>query len=102
MGRLSFAGKDAARFLNRVLTRNVGKQFVGQSRYSLVCNEAGGILDDVIISRDEKNWIMVCNASNREKLWKHFTEVRKANNYDLDMVDNTDSTAMVAIQGPKL
>ena len=40
---------------------------VGQSRYSLVCNESGGILDDIIVSRDLKNWTMVCNASNRAK-----------------------------------
>ena len=59
-----------------VLTRNVADQKVGQSRYSLVCNEAGGVLDDVIVSRDAKNWLMVCNASNREKLVKHFNDVR--------------------------
>src|SRR5437763_13756381 len=57
MGRLFFSGKDAARFLNRVLTRNVDVQKVGQSRYSLECNESGGILDDLIISKDVKNWI---------------------------------------------
>src|SRR5205814_355559 len=45
MGRLTFSGKDAQTFLNRVLTRNVTDQAVGQSRYSLVCNESGGILD---------------------------------------------------------
>ncbi len=102
MGRLSFKGKDAMAFLNKLSVRDISKAYVGQSKYSLICNAAGGILDDVIISRDEKNWLMVCNASNREKLWKHFTEVRKANNFDLDMVDNTESTAMVAIQGPKV
>src|SRR5207248_138734 len=72
MGRLYFSGKEAATFLNKVLTRNVADQKVGQSRYSLVCNEAGGVLDDIIISRDAKNWLMVCNASNREKLVKYF------------------------------
>ena len=34
----------------------------------------GGVLDDIIVSRDAKNWIMVVNASNREKLVKYFTE----------------------------
>jgi aminomethyltransferase len=102
MGRLLFSGKDAVAFLNKVLTRNVSEQRVGQSRYSLVCNESGGVLDDVIISKDTKNWILVCNASNREKLNKHFTEQRKALGLDFDMVDNTESTGMVAIQGPKV
>jgi aminomethyltransferase len=102
MGRLSFTGKDAVAFLNRVLTRNVSDQRVGQSRYSLVCNEDGGVLDDVIVSRDTKNWILVCNASNREKLVAHFGEQRKLSKLDFDMADNTESTAMVAIQGPKV
>lgn len=102
MGRLHFGGKDALAFLNRVLTRNVADQKVGQSRYSLVCNEAGGVLDDIIISRDQKQWIMVCNASNREKLVKYFVETRRSTKLDFDMADNTESTAMVALQGPKV
>src|SRR2546428_9620157 len=101
MGRMQFAGRDAAKFLNRVLTRNVGDQKVGQSRYSLVCNEAGGVLDDVIVSKDVKNWILVCNASNREKLHRHFVDVRHREDLDFDMSDQTESTGLVAIQGPK-
>jgi len=102
MGRLQFSGKDAAAFLAKILTRKIDDQTVGQSRYSLVCNEAGGVLDDVIVSRDTKHWIMVCNASNREKLLKHFNEVRRSANLDFDMADQTEATAMVAIQGPKV
>jgi aminomethyltransferase len=102
MGRLSFTGKDAQAFLNKVLTRNVADQRVGQSRYSLVCNEAGGVLDDIIVSKDTKNWMMVVNAGNREKIVNHFTEQRKKLGLDFDMADNTQSTAMVAIQGPKV
>lgn len=102
MGRLHFSGKDATAFLNRVLTRNVAEQQVGQSRYSLVCNEAGGVLDDVIVSRDAKKWILVCNASNREKLLKHFSDVRRQSDFDFDMADQTEGSAMIAIQGPKV
>src|SRR5688572_26642424 len=102
MGRLNFSGRDAQAFLNKVATRNVSDQVVGQSRYSLVCNEQGGILDDVIISRDQKNWLMVCNASNRAKLVKYFGEVRRDTGLDFDMTDNTEATGMVAIQGPKV
>src|SRR4051812_1816227 len=53
MGRIHFTGKEAGAFLNKVLTRNVADQKVGQSRYSLVCNESGGVLDDIIVSRDQ-------------------------------------------------
>jgi aminomethyltransferase len=102
MGRLQFSGNDATAFLNHVLTRNVAEQKLGQSRYSLVCNPSGGVMDDIIISRDVKHWMMVCNASNRDKLVKYFGEVRRQKNMDFDMADQTESTAMVAIQGPKV
>src|SRR5436190_14700130 len=102
MGRVYFSGKDTVAFLNRVLTRNVAEQRVGQSRYSLVCNENGGVMDDVIVSRDTKNWLVVCNASNREKLVAHFNAQRRTSGMDLDIADQTESTGMVAIQGPKV
>jgi glycine cleavage system aminomethyltransferase T len=78
MGRLSFSGPQAMALLDRVLTRKISDQKVGQSRYSLICNGAGGIIDDVIASRDQKNWLVVCNSSNRDRVVKHFNEVRRA------------------------
>ena len=102
MGRLTFSGRDAQTFLDRILTRKIADQAVGQSRYSLVCNESGGILDDIIVSRDLKNWTMVCNASNRAKLVKYFGEFRRSAGLDFDMADNTEATGMVAIQGPRV
>lgn len=102
MGRLHFTGKDAAAFLNRVVTRNLADQKVGQSRYSLVCNESGGTMDDVIVSRDEKHWLMVCNASNRQKLVDYFNQTIQNGGLDVTMADQTESTAMVALQGPKV
>ena len=102
MGRLYFSGPDAQKFLDHVVTRNVGQMKSGQSRYSLVCNEAGGVVDDVIVSRDVKRWIMVCNASNRARLVSYFHQVRHDKDFDFDMADETEATAMVAIQGPKV
>ena len=98
MGRLKFTGKNAEAFLQKICTRNISKGKVGQSMYSLVCNEQGKTLDDIIVSRADNHWMMVCNASNREKLLAWF------NNVGLDNVtleDETEKTAMVAIQGPK-
>jgi aminomethyltransferase len=102
MGRLHITGNDAVNFLNKVLTRNVAQQRVGQSRYSLVCNEAGGVLDDIIVSKDAKHWLIVCNASNREKIVKHLHNVRDQNKFSVQIADQTESTAMVALQGPKV
>jgi aminomethyltransferase len=100
MGRLYVSGADATAFLDRALTRNVSQQRVGQSRYSLVCNSAGGVLDDVIVSRGEEHWLIVCNASNREKIVKHLNDVRESKPFDVKIADQTESTAMVALQGP--
>ncbi len=102
MGRLQISGTDAIKFLQRVFTRDVEKMKPGQCRYGLICNEKGGILDDVIVSRDAKNWLMVVNAGNREKIVKHFHDVRSAEDLDFDLADNTESTAMIALQGPKV
>src|SRR3954468_10088473 len=102
MGRLHFKGPDTLKFLDKLVTRKIADMVVGQSRYSLVCNERGGVMDDVIVSRDSKYWLVVCNASNREKLLKHFNDVLRAGDYDLDMSDQTEATVMVAIQGPKV
>ncbi|HWP41451.1 MAG TPA: glycine cleavage system aminomethyltransferase GcvT [Tepidisphaeraceae bacterium] len=102
MGRLYFSGPDVLRFLNHVLTRNLSEQRVGQSRYSLICNESGGVLDDVIVSRDAKQWLIVCNAANRDKLVRYFQQVRHDLGLDFDISDQTEATAMVAIQGPKV
>lgn len=102
MGRVRFSGKDALKFLDTILTRKIVDQKIGQSRYSLVCNESGGVLDDVILSRDQKDWLLVCNASNREKLIGHFRKVRHDMDLDFDFNDQTESTAMIALQGPKV
>lgn len=100
MGRLEFIGPDATRFLDHLVTRNIETQAVGQCRYSLVCDASGGVLDDIIVSRDDDRWIVVCNASNRDKLLAHFETVHASGHYNAVITDLTESTAMVAIQGP--
>lgn len=99
MGRLKITGKDAGSFLNYVCTRNLSTAEPGRSLYSHVCREDGGILDDIIVSRFESHWGIVCNASNRGKIisWlnKHGT------GRDVQIADETMATAMIACQGPK-
>jgi len=100
MGRLYFSGRHARRFLDQVCTRGILGMQRGMIRYSLVCNERGGCHDDVLVyCLEEDEYLMVCNASNRAKLVKHFESVR--GDLAFKMEDRTESTAMVAIQGPK-
>ena len=100
MGRLEFRGTGAIDFLEHILTRKIRDAAEGQCLYSLICNEQGGILDDVIVSRFEKYWLMVCNASNREKLLTWFA--RHWLGFAVTIKDETMQTAMVAVQGPKV
>ena len=109
MGRLKFTGEGSCRFLDGFLTRNVAVIKHGQVRYSLVTNDQGGIIDDVLISRFEspdetggEYYMLVVNASNREKVLSHLQryltpEVQK----DVTLTDLTFPTAMFAVQGPK-
>ena len=99
MGRVEFWGPGAEAFLQRLVTRNVEKLAVGQCGYSHICKEDGGMLDDVIVSRCEDHFLVVCNASNREKLLGWFD--RQRSGFDVEIKDLTLETAMVAIQGPE-
>lgn len=103
MGRLRFTGRDARKFLDHVCTRQIFDMTPGQARYSIVCNEQGGCRDDVLVYRlEEAEFLMVCNASNRLKLIDHFNEVKARTGMVFKMADETQSTAMIAIQGPKV
>lgn len=99
MGRLRLTGDDCESLLNRLCTRNLSDAQVGRSYYSHMCREDGGILDDLIVSRFETHWGVVCNASNREKIVSWIQG--HARGMDVKLRDETTTTAMVAIQGPK-
>lgn len=103
MGRVKVHGRHARKFLEKLCSRRIGDMQTGQCRYSLVCNAAGGVRDDVIVYRmDEDEFLIVVNASNREKLLEHFDQVRSAADLAVKIDDQTMSTAMVALQGPKV
>ena len=99
MARLSFAGADVLPLLERVFTNAVGTMKDGQVRYGLVCNDRGGIRDDVLVYRFTYGYAMVVNASNRAKIVGWLGE--HAAGRDVQVHDRTDATAMIAVQGPK-
>jgi len=98
MGRLRIDGSDGGAFLQKICTRNLENTSVGQSKYSHICREDGGILDDVIVSRHSDHWVVVCNASNREKIVAWLTD--RLGEWNVDLIDQTVDTAMIALQGP--
>jgi aminomethyltransferase len=110
MGRLQFFGANVPQFLDSVVTRRVTDLNLDQVRYALVCNEAGGILDDVLVyggTHDTKPpFSMVVNASNREKIvaWLE-SKLPKADRplqkRTVWLGDDTMNSAMIAVQGPR-
>lgn len=98
MGRIRINGDGAEDLLQWICTRNLCETSVGQSKYSHICREDGGVLDDVIISRHADHWLMICNGVNRRKIVSWLD--RHAAGRDVDIIDQTSDTAMVAVQGP--
>jgi aminomethyltransferase len=98
MGRLSLGGPDTHDFIQYVFTNNVATMKDFQVRYGLVCNEKGGIRDDVLVYRWPYGWSMVVNASNREKIVAWLAEHKGGRN--VEVRDQTTATCMIAVQGP--
>ena len=99
MARLSFGGPDALKLLELVCTNNIATMKDGQARYSLICNETGCILDDVLVYKWSYGYSMVVNASNRAKIVAWLLHHKAGMNVELK--DQTMETAMIAIQGPR-
>ncbi|MEW4526080.1 MAG: glycine cleavage system aminomethyltransferase GcvT [Maioricimonas sp. JB045] len=98
MGRLFFSGPDAARLLDSLITNDVTKLKDGQIRYALVCNRHGGVLDDVLVYRFADEYLLVVNASNREKIVEWIEAHRSG--FDVEVNDATTERFMMALQGP--
>ena len=100
MGRFIVRGDEAVPFLQHVLTNNAASLDVGLGQYTMIPNEAGGIIDDAYLYRFvEDEFLLVVNASNREKDWSHLENERKRFP-QAAMVDRTHDVAMLSLQGP--
>lgn len=103
MGRLSVKGLHASRLLERVCSRRIGTMDKGQCRYSFLCNERGGVRDDVIVNRmDADEFLVVVNGANRAKIVDHLGRVIEERGFKVKLEDRTEATAMVAMQGPRV
>ncbi|MEQ8770504.1 MAG: glycine cleavage system aminomethyltransferase GcvT [Phycisphaerales bacterium] len=104
MGRIEIKGLHAQRLLERVCSRRIGTMQAKQCRYTLICNERGGVRDDAVVMKmDDDELLMVCNGANREKIVDHIQSVVAEHpDWKVKVDDKTLKTAMVAIQGPKV
>ena len=96
--RIEIKGKDAVPFINKLITTNLEKLKNGSSQYTFLCNENGGIIDDLLVYKKPDSSILLCaNAVNREKVivWLK----NHSSNYNVEIRDITDATAQIALQG---
>ena len=98
MGEIVVRGKEALPYLQKMMTNDVAKLKDGQVQYTVMCNEKGGTIDDLLIYRRGKDsYLLVVNAANIEKdlAWLHQHAVE-----DVYIEDQSASYALLACQGP--
>lgn len=99
MGEFAFDGPGALASLNHLLTNSFDNLKTGKVRYSVMCNENGGCIDDLIVYRfAEESFMAVVNAANREK---DFTHIQANLLPETELRDISDSLSLLALQGPK-
>jgi len=99
MGRFEVRGPDAVALVDRVCTNHCARIPVGGIRYSLLCRQDGRALDDLLIYREEAGVYLVVNAANTaaDLAWIR----QNSDGLEAEVVDTTDGTAMLALQGPR-
>ncbi len=104
MGQVDVTGPDALNYLQYVTTNDVSSLEPGQAHYSLLPNDRGGVIDDIIIYRRPRGdgFMVVINASNHEKDVSWLLNLRNMRtDFDVSVEDISDQTGMIAIQGPR-
>jgi aminomethyltransferase len=99
MGEILVTGSGAVAAVNRLITNDLAAVPDGKAVYCCCCDERGKILDDLIVYRlSDSAVLIVCNASNREKIVSH-VQAQLGNSHAVD--DQSDATGLLAVQGPK-
>ncbi|MFF3173710.1 glycine cleavage system aminomethyltransferase GcvT [Streptomyces sp. NPDC057900] len=100
MGEITVTGPQAVDLLNFALVGNIGTVSVGRARYTMICAEDGGILDDLIVYRlGETEYMVVANAGNAQIVLDALTA--RAGGFDAEVRDDRDAYALLAVQGPE-
>ncbi|MGY4275877.1 glycine cleavage system aminomethyltransferase GcvT [Streptomyces sp. M18.1] len=105
MGEITVTGPQAADLLNYALVGDIGSVKPGRARYTMICREDGGILDDLIVYRlgeaeaASSPYMVVANASNAQVVLDALTE--RAAGFDAEVRDDRDAYALLAVQGPE-
>lgn len=98
MGEFEVTGPQALELIQYVAVNDASKVALGQAQYSALCRPEGTLVDDLLVYRLPDRWMLVVNASNREKDLAWIREHGAA--FDATVVDRSDETALLALQGP--
>jgi len=98
MGRFRLAGQSTFDFLQGLVTNDLAPLVHGQAQYNLMCNEQGGVVDDLVVYRGSEGFFVVVNASNREKDLAWFRDHAPG---DVEIEDRTFELGLIAFQGPR-
>ncbi|MEO2159163.1 MAG: glycine cleavage system aminomethyltransferase GcvT, partial [bacterium] len=99
MGEFFVSGPDACRFLQFLTTNDVSALSVGQCQYSLLCQDDGGILDDLLIYKKGQGYMLVVNAARKKTDWNWL--LRFVNDFEVELTDRSEEIGLLALQGPK-
>ena len=97
MGVFKVSGKESKSFLNKVLSNNINNLKNNHALYTLLCNKNGGVIDDLILYKINTEFILIVNASNKEKDLDWLINCKKEKVF---IDDISDKTSLIAIQGP--
>lgn len=107
MGEFIVKGKEALKLVQKITSNDASKLATGEAQYSCMPNNDGGIVDDLLVYRlaedmcneGEQAFMLVVNASNMEKDWNW---ISSHNSFDTRLINISDQTGLIAIQGPKV
>lgn len=100
MGEIRVSGPEAASFLAHTLISAIKPLALGKAKYTMIVQEDGGIIDDLIVYRlGTEEFMLVQNAGNMDVVYATLQE--RVGGYDVRIEDASADTALIAVQGPK-
>jgi len=100
MGEIAVVGPQAAKALDHALVGNLSALAVGRARYTMICQEDGGVIDDLVVYRlAEERFVVVANASNAPEVLSELSQ--RAEGFTAHVYDMSADTALIAVQGPR-
>jgi len=99
MGEFVISGEEALPYLQYIITNDASKLTPGKALYTVMCKEGGGIVDDLLVYMlDENRYMLVVNAANIDK---DFNWIASQNNFNARLINKSEDTCLLAVQGPE-